>query len=73
MSEYPWMTQLHWSSVSHPWIPHIYTHQTLMSEYPWMTQLHWSSVSHPWMPHIYTSPDPYVRVSIDDTVTLVIR
>ena len=70
MSEYPLMTQLHWSSVSHrhPWIPHIYTHQTLMSEYPWMTQLQWSSMD---TPYLYP-PDPYVRVSMDDTVTLVI-
>ena len=45
-----------------------HTHTTYpLSEYPWMTQL----LSHPCTIHEYTYHLPAVRVSVDDTVTLI--
>jgi len=46
--------------------------QASLSEYPWMIQLQWSSTGHPWMLDIYHS-DPLIRLSMDDTVTIVIH
>lgn len=53
LSKYPWIPQLLFPSMCHPWI------DTLrLSKYPCMVQLLCLSMDHPWMD---TSPDPLCR------------